>query len=210
MSNPTVLYVHGFASAGGGKKATFMDYVFSDTGIEFLSPTLPYEPEKAMAMLTAMVKERSPIVVIGTSLGGFYCLALNALHKVPAFAINPVINVSVMARHIGENTNLSTGEVFIYTAGFQEQLVAIKKQIVMTEQSDVYIYLTLDDEVLPYEETIKLIPENYKISISHGGHRFSTFDCMFEPQILPIIEGYLGEIPENLRKLTMSSFDNDC
>jgi len=118
MNNPTIVYIHGFASAGSGDKARFLQTHFLGSHVKVISPDLPPDPAKAIAILEGIVEavpQDGRIVVIGTSLGGFYSPYLSGVYGIPVFAINPLVDVAPIARHIGTNTNLSTGEQFEFT-----------------------------------------------------------------------------------------------
>jgi uncharacterized protein len=65
--------------------------------------------------------------VVGTSLGGFWARVLNIQCNVPALCINPAIAPSVqLRRHVGIQTNFSTGEVYEFTEKALQQYAVLE------------------------------------------------------------------------------------
>ncbi|MDA9719231.1 hypothetical protein N9U60_02430 [Betaproteobacteria bacterium] len=77
MKKKVIIYLHGFRSSPESTKATFLRQVCSTNDIDFLCPPLDISPEKAIAQAITIVKnimddENQQIILIGSSLGGFY------------------------------------------------------------------------------------------------------------------------------------------
>ncbi len=77
---PSVLYLHGFASSPESSKATYLSQRFTERGIEVRTPDLNL-PDFSTLTVTRMLDQAddaigrfdpdAPIVVVGSSLGGF-------------------------------------------------------------------------------------------------------------------------------------------
>jgi pimeloyl-ACP methyl ester carboxylesterase len=77
---PSVLYLHGFASSPESSKATYLSQRFTERGIEVRTPDLNL-PDFSTLTVTRMLEQAddvigrfdpdAPIVVVGSSLGGF-------------------------------------------------------------------------------------------------------------------------------------------
>lgn len=82
----TVLYLHGFASAGSSGTATHLRNSLYEYGIKVVAPDIPPMPTEAMEMLQRLVAEISPCLIVGTSMGAFYA---EQIHGIPRILVNP-------------------------------------------------------------------------------------------------------------------------
>ena len=90
----TILYVHGFASAGSSGTATHLRNMLYEHGVEVISPDVPVMPTEALSLLKQMVAELQPELIIGTSMGGLYT---EQMYGTPRIMVNPSFH---MARHL--------------------------------------------------------------------------------------------------------------
>ena len=77
MKKKLIIYLHGFRSSPQSIKATFLRQFCSTNDIDFLCPPLDMSPKKAVAQAITIVKNmiddhNLQIILIGSSLGGFY------------------------------------------------------------------------------------------------------------------------------------------
>ena len=114
MSTPThLLYLHGFRSSPQSAKARQLGAAIAQLQqqgheLTWLCPQLPPSPAEAIAELKALVLDwpRERMVVIGSSLGGFYATVLAEAFDCRALLINPAVAPARdLARHIGEQTS---------------------------------------------------------------------------------------------------------
>ncbi len=167
------LYIHGFASTGNAFKGKVLGNYFGREKV--ISPTLPVNPADAMAILEQIVADNSSeeLILVGSSLGGFYSIYLSQKYDLKAVLINPVIDWTVMKHVIGVNKNWQTGEEFEFTAAECELL----KQF-QVEQPNCDNYLVLlqkDDELLDYRKTVDFMPIAQRVVKSGGGHHYNDF-----------------------------------
>ncbi len=102
---PTVLYIHGFASAGSSGTAITLRNMLYPHGVQVISPDVPTSPLRAQQMLRDLVGETCPDLIVGTSMGGMYA---EQLHGIPRILVNPSFH---MARTI---TFHGTGRMEFY------------------------------------------------------------------------------------------------
>ena len=82
-----VLYLHGFASSPQSSKATFLSRRFAERGIDMIVPDLN-EPDFSTLTITRMLQQvenalasaKGPLVVVGSSLGGFVAVQAALQH----------------------------------------------------------------------------------------------------------------------------------
>jgi len=190
-----IIYIHGFASIGNGEKSKFLQRYYEGTVTRVFAPDLPPNPTMAVETLIDLVKgldKEEKVVAIGTSLGGFYSLYLNARLGIPAFAINPLVYASAIRRHIGTNKNLYTGETFEFKPEYVDAMIEMEKEIFKPNPKNINVYLAKNDETIPYEKTVERLPKEYPIHIYEtGSHRFSIFPEIYRESMEPIIEKLL-------------------
>ena len=65
----TVLYIHGFASAGSSGTAIVMRNLLYSHGVQVVSPDVPTSPLEAQKMLQELVGQLHPDLIVATSMG---------------------------------------------------------------------------------------------------------------------------------------------
>ncbi|MFH1862492.1 MAG: YqiA/YcfP family alpha/beta fold hydrolase [bacterium] len=173
-----VIYIHGFASAGGGEKYHALKDVFAEE--EVLSPTLPVAPFEAIeAILTLLDRADKPSLLIGTSLGGFYAYYLSVKLLLPAVIINPALEPwKTLRLALGYFRNLATGELFRWR---EEYLLQLQQMAAEMDKNDVEdrllrFYISTDDELIDHSRIRERVPPMSEILyFNHSGHRFTRF-----------------------------------
>lgn len=93
---PYALYIHGLGSGGSSPTVNTMYHYMPH--FEWLHPELPIDPDAALAVLQNHIEVFEPLLVVGTSLGGFFGRFLKAEIKV---AINPTFHIARTLRRVG-------------------------------------------------------------------------------------------------------------
>lgn len=177
-----ILYIHGFGSSGqGGKSKLFREY-FKKRGRKFLAPSLSIIPELAISTLEEIVQvcTDEEIVLMGSSLGGYYALYLCEKYDLKAVLINPSIKpYETLKKVIGSNKSYYDGN-FSFNWG-EAQVDSLKKFSVDRVKKENYLLLARKgDEVLDYREAEKKL-EGAKMIIEDGGdHGFLDIERYFE------------------------------
>ncbi|WP_372741494.1 YqiA/YcfP family alpha/beta fold hydrolase, partial [Neptunomonas sp.] len=98
MSSPLFIYVHGFNSSPESVKARLLGEYLAVHAYEhsenYLVPQLSHWPAEAMQQLESIVTDnrQRPIVLIGSSLGGYYSIWLTEHYEnCTAVMVNPAI-----------------------------------------------------------------------------------------------------------------------
>ena len=192
----TILILHGFNSAPGGKKEVINQWLVKNdfsNRIELKAPLLPIEPLKAIEVIEGIIKESEGIVyLIGTSLGGFYANYIRAHYpdsKCIVHAINPSWEPSKTLQRVvnTEVTNYKTGEESFFSSTYISQLEKIEKQILenlkVYHGNEYYIHIGTEDELLEFESFFKFLNYNqlaYKKYEYPTNHRFEMMEEMLE------------------------------
>ena len=184
-----IIYLHGFGSSGNAFKARLIKRLYPD--IPIYSPDLPFEPAKAIALLNTYIGQKirkDRCLLIGSSLGGFYALHLNAVFNVPAILLNPTVQpIKDLKKRIETekdfNHNLHEG----WKNEYRKQMSTLNHKPEEIQNSNVSVYLNRDDEILDYKIAQQYFEKvGCKLIMSNtGGHVFLNFT-----KILPEIIDY--------------------
>ena len=98
--NKTLLYIHGFASAGSSGTAVQMRTHLYPKGVIVESPDIPVDPIEAMLFLRQKVQDVQPSLIVATSMGALYA---EQLRGVPRILVNPSFQMArlLMMRGMG-------------------------------------------------------------------------------------------------------------
>lgn len=174
----TIVYCHGFASVGGGWKADRLREAFPEHTV--LSPTLPAQPMRALDVLQPVVSaSRSyPVILVGTSLGGFYAHYVSQVFDVPCVLVNPCTRPSqYLSQYVGRAVkNHVTGEPIELSQADMTVFQALERGIeVFRNGKLVNVLVAEDDDVIDCH----VVREDIKFTNSYqvfptGGHRFES------------------------------------
>ncbi len=176
------LYLHGFNSDGDGWKAQALRQRFPASSV--FAPDLPAQPSAVLRLLeelllTIPTTSDTPLVLLGTSLGGFYAYYLSAVKGLPALLFNPSLqpHETLDDRGIGEFQTWTKGRDYHFKVEYLLELAQLKQEAEKkVDVSRLRFFLAEDDEVLD----LNRIPANYpEASIrwySKAGHGFSVFE----------------------------------
>jgi len=145
MQLPICVYLHGFLSSGNSQKGRwFSEQVAQENhrssvelkeggGIitfqKWLTPTYPLvSPQASILAIEEIIvpllkMPETPLLLMGSSMGGFYAQYLGQKYGIPYVMINPALNpIPIFEQHIGEHKNTVTGEVFCIDSTYIQQL----------------------------------------------------------------------------------------
>ena len=178
MNKPTILYIHGFASAPG-LKADLLRNAFPECDV--IAPTLTgnvAEDGNILAMVWNQLENIKPqsqsLHVVGTSLGGFYALGLAAragFDKFPKIQTTYLINPSfephiTLRKYLGVPVpNWKTGEPITLEEDSFRQLEHLYEYITNSQQnllkdSKLEVFIGEKDDVLTFDNFYKFIQDN--------------------------------------------------
>ena len=163
MSVPThLLYLHGFRSSPQSAKAQLLGGAISQLqrqghNLTWLCPQLPPSPADTLAELKALTLDwpLEDMVVIGSSLGGFYATVLAEELDCRALLINPAVAPARdLARHIGEQTSFhNPADRFFFRPEFIAEFEAMDPYPI-TRPERYHVLVAEGDEVLDWREMV--------------------------------------------------------
>lgn len=187
-----IIYVHGFNSGGSrNEKAIMLAERFGGVS----APDLPPSPDEAIAVLVGLIcehataalsgEETEELILVGTSLGGFYAQYLSKVFSLKCVLINPSLDpFRTLATKVGRLKNFTTGVEYDFTPEHVSQLT--KYYVDPNEDPMVATLVALDmgDELLDSAATARRFEGSAKVVTFEGGtHRFTHM-----AEILPEIE----------------------
>ena len=163
MSAPThLLYLHGFRSSPQSAKAQLLGGAISQLqrqghNLTWLCPQLPPSPADTLAELKALTLDwpLEDMVVIGSSLGGFYATVLAEELDCRALLINPAVAPARdLARYIGEQTSFhNPADRFFFRPEFIAEFEAMDPYPI-TRPERYHVLVAEGDEVLDWREMV--------------------------------------------------------
>ncbi len=176
-----ILYIHGFKSCAKSNKSEILRRRFK----EVVSPDLPPSPKEAFRLLCETVEEREPKLIVGSSLGGYYAVALSQRYSIRSVLINPSLKPYItLLPFVGENRRYCDGEPFEWSEEHIKELIELKCEKI--DRENYLVLLQSGDELLDYRESLNLFWGG-KVVVEYGGnHRFENL-CEY----LDMIENFL-------------------
>ena len=169
-----LIYLHGFRSDNKSSKVDELKQMFPDWKVKSpkYQPHNPKAAEKSLTEFFNSAEMNDEIIVIGTSLGGFWARWCAAQFGCKALLINPSIEPWKIPP--GQYSNYKDGSTFEVT---EEMLSSFKD--FENNDGQFVVVLAKDDELLPAAHTKKYFLSkgiNQIIEFETGGHRFSGIE----------------------------------
>ena len=173
-----IIYFHGFASSGTSNKSQALALRFGSDHV--LSPDLPSSPQQVLELADRLIRSRHdhPIVLVGTSLGGFWANYLAHKYDIACVLVNPCVSPSTSLRKYLDRQvqNYKSGDSLTVTSEDLDFYRGLEQQIPNIYNGYlVNLFLAKDDDVLPYQDTLQYFTHTRDCVLTDdGGHRYST------------------------------------
>ena len=174
-----IIYAHGFRSSAKSRKATQLgEYLQTHhPEVRYLAPDLSFRPTQAISQLQWHCLGKAPetLTIVGSSLGGFYAVVLAEKMGCRAVLLNPSIRpFETLAKHLGPQTNLYTGEEFVFDAMHVAELQALF--VPRISRPERYLLMVeMGDELLDHAQTITYCAGATQIVLAGGDHALTSF-----------------------------------
>jgi predicted esterase YcpF (UPF0227 family) len=168
-----ILNIHGYNSNGENSKFQYLKSIFPNETI--VSPTLPFNPKDTAEQLKSIIlKQKEKILVVGSSLGGFYAYYIAARFSLNVCLINPSLIpfVNLVDRMLEQKDIVESQRVSI------EQLKELRDLFSLSyleaEKKNVNVFVCNDDDVINHVAVTKKMSPffNQYLEFETGGHRF--------------------------------------
>ncbi len=168
------IYLHGFCSSGNSDKVHLLR---EQTDWPVHAPDIPDKPADAIPFLRAYLERMQheypddELILVGSSLGGYYAGNLGSALGFRMVLINPLVDVADLKPRLGTNHNYQSGQSFELTNEDLDALQALRHET-MTGWP-ILVLLDQGDEVLDYRKAVARYESRARVLQFQGGsHRF--------------------------------------
>lgn len=200
MSNsPHLIYLHGFLSSPQSVKAQQTVSYCGEIGLgkAYTFPMMRNGPAQTIVELTQLIesKDTDDIILMGSSLGGFYATHLSQMYGLPAVLINPAVRpFELWEQHVGEHRNYHTDEIHTVSREHIDELKDIDVKT-LEQPENFLVFVQTADETLDYTQAVEKFSEANCIVRQGGNHSYENYTAE-----LPLIfEFLLSRIKINAR-----------
>ncbi len=182
MSSTLLVYLHGFRSSPRSSKAVMTGEAVktlasAENTIDWYCPQLLASPKQSMAMVTKYIDQSKAdrIVVIGSSLGGFYANYLAEKYACKAVALNPAVRAArELAPHVGMMTSYDSNEPFDFRPEYIDELIAL--QVERISNPDHYFLIAAKgDELLDWSEMSMFYEGAHQLILEGSDHGIADY-----------------------------------
>lgn len=192
MKPSLLLYIHGFNSSPLSHKANVMKAYCEEhrPDIKVVIPRLPCFPQAAAALLLDIVnqyKDDYRIGLVGSSLGGYMSMWLNAQFGFKAVVVNPAVKpYELLVDFLGEQENPYTNEKYLLEEVHIDELKALDTPSIASP-SDFWLLQQVEDEVLDYHQAVAHFSGARQTVEEGGDHSFVDFE-RYPAQIIEFLQ----------------------
>ncbi|QWD61677.1 YqiA/YcfP family alpha/beta fold hydrolase [Polynucleobacter sp. MWH-UH25E] len=193
MSTTLLVYLHGFRSSPRSSKAMMTGEGIksisnSENPIEWYCPQLLASPKESMAMVEDYIKRSGAdqMVVVGSSLGGFYANYLAEKYGCKAIVLNPAVRAArELAPHVGMMTAYDSDEPFDFRPEYIDELRALQVEKI-SNPSRYFLIAAKGDELLDWQEMVGFYPGAKHLVLEGSDHGIAEYADHL-PQVLKFI-----------------------
>jgi predicted esterase YcpF (UPF0227 family) len=176
-----LLYIHGFNSSPQSFKAqTMLRFCQSHRpDIKVVIPQLPNYPQQAAQALRTLVERYLPhytIGLVGSSLGGYMSIWLNAHYGLRAVLVNPAVKpFELLVDYLGKQQNIYTKEEYWLEPKHIDELKSLDIPTLVNPEQ-FWLMQQMGDEVLDYRQAVEKLANAKQTVEPEGDHSFIGFE----------------------------------
>jgi uncharacterized protein len=193
MASTLLVYLHGFRSSPRSSKAVATGNAVralsnTDCSYEWYCPQLHASPKISIDMVIRYIDSAKVdrVVVVGSSLGGFYANYLAERYGCKAVVLNPAVRAArELAPHVGMMTAYDSDEPFDFKSEYIEELKALQIERI-SDPSRYFLIAAKGDELLDWREMAEFYPGAQQLVLEGGDHGISDYPDHL-PKVLDFI-----------------------
>jgi predicted esterase YcpF (UPF0227 family) len=153
-------------------------------GEAFVCPQLPTSPRAAIALAESLIEcAAKPVMLVGSSLGGYYATYLAERHRLKAVLVNPAVVAHIqLANYIGHHANLYTGEEFDFTQQHIDELRALEVPT-LSHPENFWLLAETGDQTLDYRQAVAKYRGARQTVLAGGDHSFTRWPDVLDAVI---------------------------
>lgn len=175
-----ILYLHGFRSSPQSRKAQMIRDALAARGLadEYLCPQLPASPRQAIELAQAACRLEDParLVLIGSSLGGYYATWLAEHTGCRAVLLNPAITpYDDLKAHLGRQPVYFSDTSIDMRPEYLDELLALDTPRI-TRPDRYLLVAATGDEVIDWRTMVAKYERCRQRVIDGSDHQIADFD----------------------------------
>lgn len=182
MTSTLVVYLHGFRSSPRSSKAVITGEAVkklstADKPIEWYCPQLLASPKLSMEMVENHINQsqHTKLVVIGSSLGGYYANYLAEKFGCKAVALNPAVWApKELASHVGMLTSYDTNEPYDFRPEYIDELKQLQVEAI-SNPSRYFLMAAKGDELLDWHEMVDFYKGAQQLVLEGSDHGIAEY-----------------------------------
>ena len=193
MASTLVVYLHGFRSSPNSSKAVKTKEAIKalstmSNPIHWYCPQLLASPKQSMDMVIEYIQANpfDRLIVIGSSLGGFYANYLAERYQCKAVTLNPAVRAPrELAPHVGMMTAYDSDEPFDFRPEYIDELCALQVER-LTRPENYFLIAAKGDELLDWKEMVDFYSGAQQLVLEGSDHGISEYS-EYLPQVMRFI-----------------------
>jgi len=193
MASTLVVYLHGFRSSPNSSKAVKTKEAIkalstTDNPIHWYCPQLLASPKQSMDMVIEYIQANpvDRLIVIGSSLGGFYANYLAERYQCKAVTQNPAVRAPrELAPHVGVMTAYDSDEPFDFRPEYIDELCALQVERLVRPEN-YFLIAAKGDELLDWKEMVDFYSGAQQLVLEGSDHGISEYS-EYLPQVMRFI-----------------------
>ena len=194
MRTTLLVYLHGFRSSPNSSKAVMTREAVralstTDNAYEWYCPQLLASPKDSIDMVSKHIDQSHAdhIVIIGSSLGGFYTNYLAEKYQCKGIALNPAVYAArELVPHVGMMTSYDSDEPFNFKAEYIEELRALQVHHISNPER-YFLIAAKGDELLDWKEMVAFYPGAKQLILEGSDHGIADY-ANHLPAVIEFIE----------------------
>ncbi|MGV0963285.1 MAG: YqiA/YcfP family alpha/beta fold hydrolase [Polynucleobacter sp.] len=194
MRTTLLVYLHGFRSSPNSTKAVMTGEAVGvlstpDNTYEWYCPQLLASPKESIDMVVKYIDQSKAdrIVIIGSSLGGFYTNYLAEKYQCKGITLNPAVYAArELEPHVGMMTAYDSDEPFDFKAEYIDELRALQVDKI-TNPERYFLIAAKGDELLDWKEMSNFYPGAKQLILEGSDHGIADY-AYHLPAVIEFIE----------------------
>ncbi|WP_096672760.1 YqiA/YcfP family alpha/beta fold hydrolase [Polynucleobacter meluiroseus] len=177
-----VVYLHGFRSSPNSTKAVLtgnaIKALLTDLhAYEWYCPQLLASPKESIAMVENYIdaSNAESLVIMGSSLGGFYANYLTEKYQCKGVALNPAVRAArELAPHVGLMTWYDSNLPLDFRSEYVDELKALQVEAI-TNPTRYFLMAAKGDELLDWKEMAEFYDSAQQLVLEGSDHGISGY-----------------------------------